>query len=283
MAKKKSQKSKKETIKKEIEKVEEVEETEELDELEEFEEFENFDDDDIEETDEIEEDNDEDSDDEEETIDDIDEDDEDEEKDDIDTSLENDYENLSLEDRIINVEKKTNAIFILVIILTILAIINLAFVLNNSASNETITTDTTEETLGDYDVSEFDEISAADISSLSKKDTIVVYIGRSTCGYCVQYLPILQEVQEKYDYTTKYIDIAKILDFESSTFSVLDQESYDTLINMSTSEDQEGIMDQFGSTPMTLVIKKNKIINSVVGLVDTATLEALLEQSGFGD
>ena len=52
---------------------------------------------------------------------------------------------------------------------------------------------------------------------------------------------------------------------------------------MSTSEDQEGIMDQFGSTPMTLVIKKNKIINSVVGLVDTATLEALLEQSGFGD
>lgn len=193
-----------------------------------------------------------------------------------------DYENLSLEDRIINVEKKTNAIFIFVIIITILAALNLAFVVNSSSySNSDSSTNT--ESLGDYDVSDFEEISASDIEKLSKKETIVVYIGRSTCGYCIQYLPILKEVQTAYGYTTKYIDIAKILDFESTTGGILDQEAYETLINMSTSDDQKGIMDQFGSTPMTLVIKKNKIINSVVGLVDSATLGSLLQKSGFDE
>ena len=42
----------------------------------------------------------------------------------------------------------------------------------------------------------------------------MIYIGRSTCGYCVQFVPVLTQVQKELGgYTTYYIDIAKILEF----------------------------------------------------------------------
>lgn len=192
------------------------------------------------------------------------------------------FDELTTEDRLISIEKKVNATLILVVIMAILAIINLSILVSNNSgqtpTNEDLTPNSTD-TSADYDVSEFDEIKASDLSKESKNKTIVVYIGRSSCGYCVQFVPILKSVQEKYNFTTKYIDIAKIIDYNSSSIS--DQDAYNLLTNMKTNSEQKGIMEQFGSTPMTLVIKNNTIVDSIVGATDESTLTKLIKDNGF--
>ena len=192
------------------------------------------------------------------------------------------YEELSLEDRVMNIEKKVTAVLWLVVITMIVAILSLIFVISDdtSKSESGTGTDTTEtESNSEYDVSKFTEIKAQDIEDLSKGKTILVYIGRSTCGYCVQFVPVLKEVQEKHSYTTYYIDIAKILDYTNG--GTLDEKANKIMQNLATTEEQKDVMNDWGATPMTLVIKNNKVVDSLVGAADAATVETLVKNNGL--
>ena len=193
------------------------------------------------------------------------------------------YEDLSLEDRIINIEKKVTAILWLVVITMIVAILSLIFVISDDTTkseSDSDTTSTTEtESSAEYDVSKFKEIKAQDLEKESKGKTIIVYIGRSTCGYCVQFVPVLKEVQEKYSYTTYYIDIAKILDYTKG--GTLDDKANKIMQNFATTDDQKDVMKDWGATPMTLVIKNNKIVDSLVGAADSSTLETIVKNNGL--
>ena len=193
------------------------------------------------------------------------------------------YEELTLEDRVMNIEKKVTAVLWLVVITMIVAILSLIFVISDDTSKTKTTeeTDTAEtQSNGEYDVSKFKEVKAQDLNKLSKDKTILVYIGRETCGYCVQFVPVLKEVQEKYSYTTYYIDIAKILDYTGGT-GALDAEADKIMQNFATSDSQKDVMNDWGATPMTLIIKNNKIVDSLVGAADAATLETLVKNNGL--
>ncbi len=193
------------------------------------------------------------------------------------------YEELTLEDRVMNIEKKVNWTFGLSVVVTIISVLILIFVLagdterstsNNSESNSN---ENSGEVASDYDVSAFKEIKAQDIKKESKGKNILVYVGRSSCGYCVQYVPILKEIQEKYNkYTTYYIDIAKILNFSGSG-GVLDEEADQIMQKL----DKEFMESNWGATPLTLVIKDGKLVDSIVGYVDSSTLDTFVKDNGF--
>lgn len=191
------------------------------------------------------------------------------------------YEELTLEDRVMNIEKKVNWTFGLTVIITIISVLLLIFVLADGADNSGTGTnesgENSTEVAADYDVSEFKEIKAQDIKKESKGKNIIIYIGRSTCGYCVQYVPILKEVQSKHKYKTYYIDIAKILDFESATGGILDDEANETMQKL----DKEFMESNWGATPLTLVVKDSKIVDSIVGYVNSDTLETFVKDNGF--
>ena len=191
------------------------------------------------------------------------------------------YEELTLEDRVMNIEKKVNWTFGLAVIITIISVLLLIFVLadgtNSSNSNTNSEPTESSEVASDYDVSEFKEIKAQDIAKESKGKNIIIYVGRSTCGYCVQYIPILKEVQGKYKYKTYYIDIAKILDFESSTGGILDEDANDIMQKI----DKEFMKENWGATPLTLVVKDSKLVDSIVGYVNSEALETLVKNNGF--
>lgn len=130
-----------------------------------------------------------------------------------------------------------------------------------------------------YDVSELKEIDGSDIVKESK-GKIVVMIGRSTCGYCAAYAPIITKVSKEYNIKVRYIDLEKIENV--MTGEIIDQNSYNTLMNLETKENVNGFMtNNFGSTPLTLVIDNGIIINGLVGYVPESTLESLLEDVGF--
>ncbi len=132
-----------------------------------------------------------------------------------------------------------------------------------------------------YDTTPFKEIKGTDIAKESDGKTIVVFIGRQTCGYCALYAPIITKVSEDYDFQVRYIDLEKLVDIYSPTWEVTDQESHDALVNLKTTSGFETFMDDLGATPMTIVIEDNRIIGGVVGYVEEDTLIQTLKDSGF--
>lgn len=168
---------------------------------------------------------------------------------------------------------------ILILILVVLTIGVSKMYSTDSVSENTETTSEESEYNTNYDVSMFEEITAKDINSKTKKDTKVVYIGRESCGWCAAFLPVLWDAQDEYDYKTLYIDIAKIIDFSDG--SVLDQDSYD-ILNELTGDGYESYMEEnFGATPMILIIKNNKIIGASTGYSEYEAFESVLKDVGI--
>ena len=199
----------------------------------------------------------------------------------IKETVADEYEELTLEDRVINIEKKVNWTFGLAVVITIISVLILIFILADG-TEKTKNTDSQSgeptEVSADYDVSAFKEIKAQDIKKESKGKNMLIYVGRSSCGYCVQYVPVLTQVQEKSKkYQTYYIDIAKILDFSSAAGGILDQEANNIMQQL----DKEFMESNWGATPLTLVVKDSKLVDSIVGYVDADTLEALIKKNGF--
>lgn len=146
---------------------------------------------------------------------------------------------------------------------------------SNGTQNETTEYNT------DYDVSMFEEIEAKDLKKKTKGELRVVYIGRESCGWCAAFLPNLWQAQEDYGFKTLYIDIAKIIDFASENYDILDQDAFDTLSALS-GEGFENYMEQnFGATPMILIMKDNKIIKAQTGYGEYEAFETLLTDAGI--
>ena len=164
------------------------------------------------------------------------------------------------------------ALLISILLVLIIGVSKLYSNNTNESNNET-------EYNTKYDVSMFKEISASDIETETKDKLSVIYVGRETCGWCAAFLPNLWQAQEEYGYETLYIDIAKIIDFSNN--DVLDQDSYDIMLGI-TGDSYDGYMEEnFGSTPMILIMKDNKIIGAQTGYSEYEDFEKILNDSGI--
>lgn len=148
--------------------------------------------------------------------------------------------------------------------------------INNNKKSET-TTESEYNT--DYDVSMFKEIKASELKK-NTNDLSVVYIGRSTCSWCAAFLPRLWEAQEEYGYKTLYIDIAKIMDFTNNG-EILDQKAYNIMINLTGKNYETYVKDNFGATPMILIMKNNKIVGAQTGYSEYEEFKKVLNEAGI--
>lgn len=185
--------------------------------------------------------------------------------------FEEEFEEVSLEDRILSIEKKTNATFILLIIVMLMVLISLVYMVSNHTDANTPTNNqTTGESSTTYDTSAMTEIKAADIATLSKNTTIVVMVGRQGCGWCAEYAPMYLTLANEYQVTPYYIDLAKILDFSqyetTGQVPIADQSAYETMTSLSGSgEWATFVKENFGGTPLTIIIKDNKVVGGLGG------------------
>ncbi len=117
----------------------------------------------------------------------------------------------------------------------------------------------------EYDVSMFTEISFDDFMEMYKEDKhYFVYTGRSTCGYCVAFLPALQQSVSEYDYTLYYLDIDKVSQDELKKIAEL-HSKYETTI---------------GATPMVYLMGKKNVVAVNVGYTEYETYAKFLEDNG---
>ncbi len=111
---------------------------------------------------------------------------------------------------------------------------------------------------------------------IKSKNTEIVYIGRSGCGVCQNYLPKLNTVIDKLDIKVNYLslDVSNWKTEYEDIFDVLDIE---TTITDSSGEKHEGtygeLLKKFGFTPITVIIKDGKMVDGFVGSRDTSYIE----------
>lgn len=129
-----------------------------------------------------------------------------------------------------------------------------------------------------YDVSMMKEISASEVVN-NTKNLSVIYVGRSTCSWCAAFLPNLWNAQEDYGFKTLYVDIAKIIDFENNKVS--DQNAYEVMTKLTGTGYEKYVSENFGSTPMILIMKDGKIIKAQTGYNKYDEFKKLLEEAGF--
>lgn len=126
----------------------------------------------------------------------------------------------------------------------------------------------------------FKTIKPSEIADESKDETIVAMIGRADCGWCHRFIPVLEDASKEYNFTPRYIDLYAILN--NTTWKVSDEKEHKALINIKTTDEYKNFMSEnFGATPLTLIIKDGTVINAISGYVKLPDLRTKLEESGF--
>ena len=117
----------------------------------------------------------------------------------------------------------------------------------NNTTTQTGTTNNGGTEIAEYDTSMFEEITVDQFKELyNGSEKSVIYIGRAGCGYCVKFLPVLQQAQKEFGYTTYYYDIDNI-----------SEEDYNTIVGLN-----DYLYENFGYTPMVLVVQNGKIVSA---------------------
>ena len=173
-------------------------------------------------------------------------------------------------------EKLVKCAYVIIVLLVINTLV--LFVSNidsdNSKSKSSSSTDTkestgTEEVSGEYDVSMMNSVDMDGLLKLfDSKETQVVYLGRETCGYCVKFLPTLQQAQSDYGYTTNYLDITTV--------------SEDDVNKLLEKDNDEGFLkENYGATPMVILVRDGKMVDTWVGYSEYDSFAQFLEKNDF--
>lgn len=173
-----------------------------------------------------------------------------------------------MEEKVEKILKLIYVIFVLVLINTVILVTsNLKITIGDSNKES----ETTSEENQDYDVSMFEKVDFDKMmDKFESSDLEVIYIGRPTCGYCVKFLPVLQEAQKKFGYKTVYYDLTDVT--QDETNKIIEKDNED-----------EFIKTNFGATPMVLLVKDGKLVDGWVGYSEYDSFAEFLTKNGLKD
>ncbi len=97
----------------------------------------------------------------------------------------------------------------------------------------------------------------------NNEELSIIYIGRTGCGYCEKYDPIIKEVIEEYKLSYYYIDLSKLTQTDRKNL-------YET---------GEVFKDENFGTPTTIIASKKTIIKSHIGYMDKDSLVKFLQET----
>ena len=180
-----------------------------------------------------------------------------------------------------------NKIFTVLVVIAIILGVNLLFTMisltnGGSSSDNSGNSSTSGTQTSDYDVSDFDALTLAQVLKLfDSKDTSVLYLGRSSCSACVSFLPTLKSVQKDLGFKTKYLDITTV-DTSSSDYSTFTSKlTKEIEVNANGTKSTGKISEFYGYTPMVIIIKDGKAVNASVGALSESNFKKFLSSNGI--
>ncbi len=190
-------------------------------------------------------------------------------------------------------EKIRNLTFIVILgfIIMFILIIGLYFRNGGSSSNTTnngSNSGGSASSNSNYDVSNMEEVDVDEALALFEEEgTHVLYMGRSTCSVCVQFVPVLNEVQQNLGFKSYYFNVetSNWSDFQDEIKPLTDKLTVETTVRTTmdgesvTLEDTVGnLFYEYGFTPVTIIIKDGEMVDGFIGYRDNETLTDLIEQ-----
>ena len=118
----------------------------------------------------------------------------------------------------------------------------------------------------EYDTSKVESIDYEKFKELynGSEDSLVLF-ARSTCGYCVQFMPILNAAIEENNLKVYYVDITTM-----SEDNVNDIKALDSFFE-----------ENYGYTPTLVVVSNGKVVANNVGYMDSDELNTFLTNNSF--
>jgi len=174
-------------------------------------------------------------------------------------------------------------ILICLYVIIVLLLVNTIFTIINTGSK---TAEKEQEVGPVYDVSMMELLNLNEVVALfDGKGTYVVYIGRSECPHCVNFLPTLQRAQNEFNYVTIKVDA----DLDENRDPEATAKLRDLLTMEYTMQFEEGpetktfgeFYYQYGFVPTTFIIKDGKMVDGIIGGLDFKAFAELLEKNGF--
>lgn len=163
---------------------------------------------------------------------------------------------------LIKIKKTLNITLALMIVLVLFQFASLV----NSSESSVKSKETTETENKEYDVSMFKQIDVDGLKeAFDSEEAKVVYLGRATCGYCVQFLPVLQKAQDEFGYQTLYIDITTI--DEDGAKEIQGMDSF--------------LEENYGTTPLVIIVKDGKLVKGHVGYAEYDEFAKYLTDNGI--
>ena len=187
----------------------------------------------------------------------------------------------------INYTTILNKIFTALVVIAIILGVNLLFTMisltnGGSGSNNSSNSSTSETQTNDYDVSDFDALTLAQVLKLfDSKDTSVLYLGRSSCSACVSFLPTLKSVQKDLGFKTKYLDITTVDTSSSDYNTFISKLTKEIEVNANGTKSTGKISEFYGYTPMVIIIKDGKAVNASVGALSESNFKKFLSSNGI--
>ena len=173
-------------------------------------------------------------------------------------------------------DKLRNLTFIVVFGFIIMAILIIGLYFRDGSTNSTTTgSSSSDSSTTEYDVSAMNGVDADEALALFEEEgTHVLYIGRSTCSACIQFVPQLNQVIDDWDLEINYLPLGS--NFRTEFADLFDKLSIETEIN-----NEEGtygeLLEAHGYTPFVIVIQDGKMVDGFVGSRDADTIKAFLE------
>lgn len=177
----------------------------------------------------------------------------------------------------IDIEKLKNAVIVVLILIIVFGGSFMASQIGTKEANsatdkneETITSDSNKAVEESSSISkdEQKELTEIDVERYlelkDEREASVIYIARPTCQYCQIQEPIIRNVAYQYDITIHYLNTDEMSSEESRTFVKSD----------------DAFKEGFG-TPCTIVVKEEKIIGKVEGLMDKKTMIDFFKNNGI--
>ena len=162
-------------------------------------------------------------------------------------------------------KKILNCLYVIIVFLLINSILLIVSIGTNQSNSPASSGDEQQEELP-YDVSQFKEMTTDEtMEAIGSSETQVIYIGRSGCGFCRRFIPVLQEAQKAYGYQTIYVDLDKVTSADVDKWVTLD----------------EYVASSFGRTPFTILARDGQYVDGLLGYVEYDTFSAFLKQNGF--
>lgn len=100
---------------------------------------------------------------------------------------------------------------------------------------------------------------------VKSEDAKILVLGQTTCSHCIKVKPILGTISKEYGITINYLDIIKLSDEERSKFTKY----------------LEYLQSNDWGTPLTLIVKNGKVLDSVNGELDYDGYVELFKKNGF--